>query len=86
MLERAIRTTLERRAFRQNRQRHRFRQNTLIADNADAMVVVSLGGVVRFVNPAAEEMFGRKLEALIGTPFGCPITGAWRTAGRSIRS
>jgi len=79
MLERVICTTLERRAFRQTRQQHRSRQNTLIADNADAMVVVSLNGMVRFVNPAAEEMFHRKLEALIGTPFGCPITGAGRT-------
>jgi len=79
MLERVIGTILARRTARENQRRQRSRLNTLIANNADAIVVVSLNGVVRFVNPAAEAMFGRKLETLIGTPFGCPITGTGRT-------
>ena len=55
------------------------RLNTLITHNADAIVVVSLDGVIRYVNPAAESMFGRESASLAGTPFGCPITGTGRT-------
>ena len=84
-LERVIRHAIARNAFRHNRQAFRSRLNTLITNNADAIVVVSFGGMIRFVNPAAEAMFSRKLEALIGTPFGYPITGSGRTEIDIIR-
>jgi signal transduction histidine kinase/DNA-binding response OmpR family regulator len=79
MLERVIRHTIERNRHGRRLQAIQSGLNALIANNADAIVVVSLHGVIRFVNPAAEVMFGRELESLIGTPFGCPIAGAGRT-------
>ena len=78
-LERVIHNALARESFRQNRQQFGSRLNTLITHNADAIVVVGLNGVIRYVNPAAEAMFGRELARLVGTPFGCPITGTGRT-------
>ena len=79
MLERVIRHTIERNRHGRRLQAIQSSLNALIAKNADAIVVVSLHGVIRFVNPAAEVMFGRELDTLVGTSFGCPIVGAGRT-------
>jgi PAS domain S-box-containing protein len=40
---------------------------------ADGVVVVDRDGVVCFANPAAEELFGRRAEELIGDVFGFPV-------------
>jgi len=40
---------------------------------ADAVVVVDTGGVVRFANPAAEELFGRAGNELVDEVFGFPL-------------
>jgi signal transduction histidine kinase/ActR/RegA family two-component response regulator len=49
----------------------RFRN--LIQKNADGMLVVRRDGIIGFVNPAAEELLGRRAEDLIGKPFGAPL-------------
>ncbi|MEA2286096.1 MAG: phosphoserine phosphatase RsbU/P [Solirubrobacteraceae bacterium] len=46
---------------------------TLIAANADAILVVDLEGTVLLANPAAEELFGAAAEKLAGAPFGRPL-------------
>ncbi|MFI5256306.1 MAG: PAS domain-containing sensor histidine kinase [Gemmatimonadales bacterium] len=40
---------------------------------ADGVVVVSVDGLIRFANPAAERLFGRPAAALCGQPFGLPV-------------
>jgi signal transduction histidine kinase len=67
----ALQAELERRGHSLRAAEARFRN--LIARNADAIVVVDPGGVVCFVNPAAEELFGRRAEDLVGAPFGFPL-------------
>jgi signal transduction histidine kinase len=48
----------------------------LVDKNADGIIVVDEDGRVLFVNPAAEQIFGRASEVLIGSPIGIPlITG-----------
>ncbi len=42
--------------------------------NADSIIVVDRAGVVRFVNPAAEALFGRKADAFLGTALGFSVT------------
>lgn len=49
------------------------RLRTIIASNADGIIVVDSDGVVRFMNPAAEALFDRKAEELIGELFGFPL-------------
>lgn len=49
----------------------RFRD--LIERNADGVVVVDRGGVVRFANPAATRLLGRPIEQILGAPFGFPL-------------
>jgi signal transduction histidine kinase len=46
---------------------------TLLERNADAMVVVSRDKIVRFLNPAAESLFGCNAEELLDQPFGFPL-------------
>jgi signal transduction histidine kinase len=45
----------------------------------DAIVIVDQGGNVRFANPAAEELFGRKAGQLLGAPFGLPLVSGEST-------
>ncbi len=50
----------------------RFR--LLINENADGIVVVNEAGLIRFVNPAAEALFGKPRALLIGMTFPARVT------------
>lgn len=52
----------------------RFR--LLINENADGIVVVNEADIIRFVNRAAEELFGRPRQELLGTAFGALLRQA----------
>lgn len=52
----------------------RFR--SAITNNTDSMLIVDLDGIVRFVNPAAESLFCRNKEELVGTLLDLPLTAA----------
>jgi len=43
---------------------------TMINQNADGILIIDHKGIIRFVNNAAELLFGRKKEELIGETFG----------------
>lgn len=45
----------------------------LFSESADGMLIVTLDGLVRFANPAAEALFGRTEERLVGSSFGFPM-------------
>jgi signal transduction histidine kinase/CheY-like chemotaxis protein len=45
----------------------------LVEKNADGIIVVDEDGIVLFVNPAAEEIFGRSTHSLVGSPIGIPV-------------
>jgi len=47
----------------------------IIVTSPDGVFVVDKNGIVQFVNPAAEALFGRKAEELLGELFGLPVTG-----------
>lgn len=51
----------------------------LIEKNADGMVVIDVDGLLRFVNPAAERLFGRRDRQLLGQPFGFPVVNGQTT-------
>jgi len=44
----------------------------LLTQDADGVLVLDTEGVIRFANPAAEGLFGRPIDELIGQPFGHP--------------
>lgn len=49
------------------------RLRTIIEKSANSSVVVNKDGLVRFVNPAAQSLFGRKADELIGGEFKFPL-------------
>lgn len=46
----------------------------LLEQNVDAIIIVGHDGNVRYVNPAAEVLFGRKAAEFVGHPFEFPLT------------
>ena len=75
---------LERRRLEARVRRSEGSLRTMVANLADAVVVTDAEGVIRFVNPAAEELFGRAAETLTGHPFGFAVA-AGRGSEISIR-
>jgi len=80
MLSRVIRFSIERHRLL-SRFRHFSRRlfdsekmfGAVFTQNLDGLIVVSKEGLIRFVNPAAADMLGRKIEALMNQKFGLPI-------------
>ncbi len=66
LLKRAIVYAIE-------RSRLRWDMENILANAADAMLVVDGENKVRYANPAAETLFGRKRAELIGQPFRYPV-------------
>jgi DNA-binding response OmpR family regulator len=56
-------------------ERHKLARQSenLIRKAADGMVVVDGAGAIRFVNEAAERLFGKKRESLLGNQFPHPV-------------
>lgn len=79
ILGRAIRYAIERnrqevelRSFNAMIQASQKRFELLVNQNKSGIVVMDSDDVIRFVNPAAEKLFGRKMDELIGTVPNIP--------------
>jgi len=57
----------------------------IISRNADGMTVVDSNGILTFINPAAEALFGRKAEQLLGKSFGYPVVAGEKTEVDIVR-
>jgi len=53
--------------------RREIQLHTIINSNVDGMIIADKKGFVHFVNPAAEKLFNRKRETLLGEQFGFPM-------------
>ncbi|MCM1983514.1 PAS domain-containing protein, partial [Lyngbya confervoides] len=51
----------------------------IISTTSDALIVLTMDGCVRFVNPAAESLFGRSKEQLLDHCLGIPCTAGETT-------
>jgi PAS domain S-box-containing protein len=49
----------------------RFRN--IISSSADGILLVGRDGCIRFINPAAEALLGRRADDCVGSPFGFPV-------------
>ncbi|GAH94384.1 unnamed protein product [marine sediment metagenome] len=45
----------------------------IIKHSSDAVLVLDNKGIIRFLNPAAESLFNRRAEQMVGQIFGFPI-------------
>jgi signal transduction histidine kinase len=50
----------------------------LLTSTPDGLLVVDIGGIVQYANPAAEELFQRASGTLTGEPFGLPHVAGLR--------
>jgi signal transduction histidine kinase len=57
----------------QNLQASRASFHNIVEKNTDGVVVVDEKGIVRFINPAAEVLLGKKAEDFLGKLFGFPV-------------
>jgi len=57
----------------------------VVNNTADGIVITSEKGIVRYVNPATDLLFGRKSDDLKGTQFGFPIASGDTTEIEIIR-
>lgn len=80
VLARSIRYAIERhrlqlalKRYTQELQSNEKRFRVIIDKSADGIIIVDHYGIVQFVNPAAEQMFSRPAEKLLGESFGFPV-------------
>jgi signal transduction histidine kinase/DNA-binding response OmpR family regulator len=85
LLARAMRYAIERKQAKRVLQRGEARFRTLIEKNTDGIIITDKEGLVRFVNPAAEVLFGRQAEELVGELFGFPVMIEGKTELNVIR-
>ena len=67
----ALQTRLEENLHELEKTRTQFQ--SLIIDNADALVIVDQALIVRYANPAAERLLGEPLSELVGSHFEFPL-------------
>src|SRR5436190_16096666 len=63
----------------QELEKSKMRFDSIIARSADGIIIVDREGIVRFINPATENLLGRKSEELLGQMFGFPISAGQTT-------
>jgi putative nucleotidyltransferase with HDIG domain len=75
--ERELHSTIEMALYKNQTEREleesKSRLENIINNNADGIIIVDHKGIVRFTNPAAEIIFSRKKEELVGELFGFPL-------------
>src|SRR3954468_12487596 len=67
------------------RQAEQKRLRAIVDRIGDGIVVASLDGLIRFANPAAEALFGRRSRDLCGSPLGFPAVAGERAEIEIIR-
>jgi PAS domain S-box-containing protein len=72
-----LKQRLEQCAREREASEERFRN--VIFKSADGILIVYKTGIIRFANPAAESLFGRKGDELLGAPFGFPVAAGETT-------
>jgi len=67
----ALQRELRDQASRLKESEKRFR--SMVDENADGIIIVDKNGIIRFANPSAEKLLGRRKSDLIGEQFGFPV-------------
>lgn len=73
VLHRCIRYAIEHRRIQEQFRQSRELFQQMTGNNPDGIVVIDHQGVIRFVSPAAEALFGQDASRLVGRAFAFPI-------------
>jgi signal transduction histidine kinase len=76
------------RSHRERRQKRRSEEGRLrdiVERLVDGILIVDATGIIRFANPAAERLFGRSHEQLVGTQLGFPVVVGESTEVEVVR-
>ena len=84
-LARELRSAMERHHWARELRASEARIHRLIEKNPDGILVVNQQRIIQYVNPAAEALFGRKAEEMIGETFGFPIAAGETTEQDIVR-
>jgi len=63
----------ERRRAEETLRRSKEIFNNIVTKSSEGVMIVDREGFVRFINPAAESLFNRKADELVGEMFGLPV-------------
>ena len=72
-LRRVLKYALERHKLTGALQASERRSKEIVEHNVDGVLIIDQEGVICFLNPAAEHLFGQSAPDLIGQPFGFPV-------------
>lgn len=73
LLGRYLRFAVERQQLLHKLDESESRLKKIIQRSVDGIVVADRDGIVRFANPAAEKLFARPENGILGEPFGFPV-------------
>ena len=73
ILARTLRYAIERKRGEEALRLSEAHLRRIIEKNADGILIVNKKGIVLFINPTAEALFGCKADLLLGKPFGFPL-------------
>ena len=68
-----IRDITARKRLEKDLQVSHAQMQTVIDKNPDAIIILDKEGNILFLNPVTEQMFARRKEGLLGSPFGFPL-------------
>jgi signal transduction histidine kinase/CheY-like chemotaxis protein len=72
-IARIVDNAIERHRLIYELQNSEARTLTIINNNVDSIIIVDRNGLMRFVNPSSEDLFGHPAKKMIGLPFGFPV-------------
>ena len=79
LCQKAQQELAERRLAQEALEASRANFHNIVEKSADAILIIDRNGIVQFANQAAEWLFGRKAEELVGEWFGFPVVAGETT-------
>ncbi|MBI3959677.1 MAG: response regulator [Chloroflexi bacterium] len=85
LLARTLRYAIERQRLKTSVDRSAVRLRQVITNIADGVLVVDMDGIVHFANPAAETIFARSADELVGLALDFPLVDKETTEVEIVR-
>ncbi|MBU7032749.1 MAG: PAS domain S-box protein, partial [Theionarchaea archaeon] len=74
LLTRSLQYAIERKFAEEELRKSEENYRNIITNNADAMMIINEYGIIQYMNPAAEDLFGQASRTMVGSKFEYPLT------------